>query len=428
MEALSLKHQGWSISAISRHLGRDRKTVRSHLAGERTPGIRSPAPDIFPQFLPYCRLRLAEDPHLAAAVLFDEVVELGYPGGYSTFTRGLRKHQVRPPCQQCQSPGATGGTRNAHGVDNAIRFDWLELPGPPTGWAGVNQARVLLGSLTRSGRWRAALAEGDGLPQLVEAMEHVMRRLGGTTEYWWFGRLSAVQSDTGSRVRPQFRQVARYYGARVRLCPDDEPPARESVDGATRTWWSTLTHDTTLQAAQESLDRLAARMDAPGTETLRGLPSAPYPVWVCDRRTVTDQGTVPFRGNFYGVPRHLAGAVVELRRRLDQPFLSITTTTGAVIARYALARAGAGCTVDERSGAVVVLDRRSTNGPADPTSSRDAPPCRRRTPLPPSQEALAEADVLRRESAAARTCVLQEEQETATERVPPQRDGREQYR
>ncbi|MDA8283341.1 MAG: transcriptional regulator, partial [Actinomycetota bacterium] len=31
---------GWSVSAIARHLGRDRKTVRSYLAGQTEPGPR----------------------------------------------------------------------------------------------------------------------------------------------------------------------------------------------------------------------------------------------------------------------------------------------------------------------------------------------------------------------------------------------------
>ncbi|PYC68024.1 transcriptional regulator [Streptomyces tateyamensis] len=383
------------------------------------------APDVFSQFLPYCRLRLAEDPHLPAATLFDEVVELGYPGGYSTFTRALRRHQLRPLCTQCRGFGTAGGVSDAQRLDEAIRFDWLELPDPPAVWAGGNRAHVLVGSLTRSGRWRAVLAENADLPQLVEAMEQVMRRLGGTTEYWWFGSDSAEHFDTGNRMSPQFRHVARYYGARVQTRPDDEPePATAgSINETIRAWWRGLPKDTALQHAQESLGRLAARMDATGTEALRALPSAPYPIWLCARRTVTDQGTVPFRGNFYGVPHHLAGAVVEVRRRLDQPFLSITTTAGAVIARYALAPAGAGRTVGEHSGAAIVLDRLPTNPASDRGGPGEIPPCRGRTPLPPSGEALAEAEALRGQSTAAAPCQVQTEQAVASERVPPQRDG-----
>ena len=40
VEPHALRAQGWSISAIGRHLGLDRKTVRAHLAGEREVGVR----------------------------------------------------------------------------------------------------------------------------------------------------------------------------------------------------------------------------------------------------------------------------------------------------------------------------------------------------------------------------------------------------
>ena len=67
VEASALRKRGWSISAIARHLGRDRKTVRAYLAGVRRPGERRPAvPDNVAPFEPYARERLAEDPHLSA--------------------------------------------------------------------------------------------------------------------------------------------------------------------------------------------------------------------------------------------------------------------------------------------------------------------------------------------------------------------------
>jgi transposase len=40
MKATALREQGWSISAIARHLGRSRETVRRHLDGTRTAGER----------------------------------------------------------------------------------------------------------------------------------------------------------------------------------------------------------------------------------------------------------------------------------------------------------------------------------------------------------------------------------------------------
>ena len=65
VEVHALRKRGWSISAIARHTGRDRKTVRDYLSGKRTPGVRArSSPDPFEPFIDYVRARLREDPHL----------------------------------------------------------------------------------------------------------------------------------------------------------------------------------------------------------------------------------------------------------------------------------------------------------------------------------------------------------------------------
>ena len=43
VEVHALRRRGWSLSAIARHLGRDRKTARGYLSGNRIPGERTPA-------------------------------------------------------------------------------------------------------------------------------------------------------------------------------------------------------------------------------------------------------------------------------------------------------------------------------------------------------------------------------------------------
>ena len=73
MEVHALHRQGWTISAIARHTGRDRKTVRAYLNGERQPGVRKRAEDPFAPFVEYVTARLVEDPHLWAITLFDEL-------------------------------------------------------------------------------------------------------------------------------------------------------------------------------------------------------------------------------------------------------------------------------------------------------------------------------------------------------------------
>jgi hypothetical protein len=102
MEATALREQGWSISAIARHLGRNRETIRNHLNGTRVTGERRRSePDPFGAFVPYLRERLREDPHVWATALFDEVTALGFTLSYQSFTRGLRLHALRPHCEAC---------------------------------------------------------------------------------------------------------------------------------------------------------------------------------------------------------------------------------------------------------------------------------------------------------------------------------------
>jgi transposase len=73
VEIHALKEQGWSIAAIARHTGRDRKTVRAHLNGDREVGVRAKPEgevDPFDVIEPYVRQRLRADPHVRATVLF----------------------------------------------------------------------------------------------------------------------------------------------------------------------------------------------------------------------------------------------------------------------------------------------------------------------------------------------------------------------
>ncbi|WP_239029245.1 hypothetical protein [Pseudonocardia acidicola] len=135
VDAHALHRRGWTISAIARHLGHDRKTIRAYLNGERVAGQRKrTTPDGFDPFAVYCRERLAEDPHLWATTLFDELVDLGYQRSYPTFTRQLRARGLRPPCEACRPAKGRPSAPIEHPPGVETQFDWLELPNPPAHW------------------------------------------------------------------------------------------------------------------------------------------------------------------------------------------------------------------------------------------------------------------------------------------------------
>ena len=181
VEAHALRERGWSVSAIARHLGRDRKTVRAYLSGKREPGKRRPAaPDRFERYEGYCRIRFGDDPHLWATTLFDEVAGLGYDGSYPSFTRALRGRGLRPSCEACAAAGTPAEFAVIdHPAGGETQWDWVELPDPPAWWGRGKNAHLLVGALSHSGAWRGALAEAEEQPYLVASLHGVCERLGG---------------------------------------------------------------------------------------------------------------------------------------------------------------------------------------------------------------------------------------------------------
>jgi hypothetical protein len=79
-EAHALSTRGWSISAIARHLARNRKTVRSYMNNQRTPGVRARSDVPYPPASceKYVIARFADDHQVGGTVLFEELVTLGY--------------------------------------------------------------------------------------------------------------------------------------------------------------------------------------------------------------------------------------------------------------------------------------------------------------------------------------------------------------
>jgi transposase len=357
-------------------------------------------------FVEYCRIRLADDPHLWASALLDELRELGYRGSYASLTAAIRARGLRPHCEPCQASAGRDAAIIAHPPGEETQFDWLELPGPPPGWGCGAHAHLLAGALSASGRWRAVLAEAEDFAHLAEALDQVVRRLGGLTRRWRFDRMSTVCSANG-KLTAGFAGLAKYYGVAVDLCPPRHGNRKGVVEkanhSAAQRWWRTLPDDASWVTAQRGIDDLARRMDGrrrirsgqrasvgelAAAEPLRPVPDVPYPAELAVTRTVTAQALVAFRGNSYSVPPGLPGTAVTVTHRLGSPELAIATASGAVIARHRRAPDGAGAVVRD-DGHVAALERAVL---AAFTSTR---PCHRKARKPPSAAALAEAARLR---------------------------------
>jgi transposase len=404
VEVHALASRGWSVSAIARHLDRDRKTVRAYVRGDRPAGARaSLRPDPLAPFAAYLKARFADDPHLWATALFDEVVPLGYAMSYVSFARQLRLAGLRPHCEPCSGVTGRETTEIAHPAGEEMQWDWFERRRAP--WGGT--CYVLLGTLPHSGRVRGVLAGSLDQPHLIEAMDAVMRRHGGTPRIWRTDRLATVIVPGSGDVQPSFVPVAKYYGAVVQPCPPRRGNRKGAVESSVRyvcgRWWRTMTAVTPAQA-QASLDAFCsgpadARRRPAGdgtwtttgaladTEPLLALPAVPYPATVIVSRLIGVNAAVAFRGNSYSVPPGLAGAQAQCRHRLGTGTMEIYSAAGTQLASHQLAPDGAGTLVRAAAHRAelekVVLAAFSTERP-----------CERKGNHPPGDSARAEASQL----------------------------------
>lgn len=252
------------------------------------------------------------------------------------------------------------------------------------------------------------LAESEDQPHLVEALDGVVRRLGGCTKAWRFDRMTTVCHPSTGRIAATFGPVAKHYGVEVAICPSRHGNRKGVVEKGNHSlaqrWWRTLADDLNPAQAQASLDEFCRRVgDArartvdqarttvgalAAAEPLAAPPTLPYPATLIVERVVSAAALVAFRGNFYSIGPGMAGATVQVRHRLDAHLIEVATTGGVVLAKHRREPDGAGV-IARAAEHVVALEH------AVLAAFSDRAPCRSKQRRPPSLAALAEAGRLR---------------------------------
>ncbi len=397
VEIVALYRRGWSVSAIARHTGRDRKTVRAWLRGERDREARREPSSLEP-FRGYVVQRLIDDPHLDATVLLRELRRLGFERSYPTLTRELRRLGLRPVCEVCKRGGHRLTVELAHEPGEELQLDWLELGETPWG----EPAHVLVGALSHSGRIRAVLSEGEDFAHLVGALDWLLRRLGGTARCWRTDRMATIVEPGSGRLRAEAAELAKHYGVTVAVCPPRRAQRKGVVEAAIRyierSWWRTA-QATTPGQAQGSLERWCVEVaderrregltvgQQAAAEPLLPLPPVPYPAELRVERIVSASALVAFEGNRYSVPPARAGEQVSVLARLGEPTLRLVSAAGVLLATHRRLPAGAGQLVRIASHQVALEQ-------AVLAAFTTRPPCARKPNRPPSVEALALASRL----------------------------------
>lgn len=394
VEISALAKRGWSVSAIARHTGRDRKTVRHHLSEEATEKER--APSCLEPFREYLEERFADDCHVLAITLHEEIEALGFDRSYPTLVREIRRLELRPPCPVCRTGRGHASGDIDHAPGDEIQLDWWEIPETPWG----EPIYFLVGALSYSGQVRAIATESMDFPHLAAAIDELFRRFGGTPRSWRTDRMATVVSPGTKRLQPQFASLARHYGVEVAVCPPRRPQRKGVVERAisylTSSWWRSAAVSG-LAEAQRDIDRFCAgrgdkRRRSPGPtvgalaakEGLMELPPQAFPAEIAAERKVDAKALVNYRSNLYSVPPGFVGRTVTVRSRLGEAWLDICSVEGRRIARHRVLPPGASqkARLPEHGRALdeAVLSAFTTE-----------PPCPRKANRPPGKRALAEA-------------------------------------
>jgi transposase len=330
-----LKKQGLSIQAISSLTGFDRKTIRKYLLdAEGVPKYR-PRPRAASKlepFVGYLKERLKVGVW-NGSVLFRELKERGYDGGYTRLTDWLRP--------QRQEANSVAVRRFETPPGQQAQVDWGHL-----GSIELNGAtRKLWGFVFTLGYSRMMMSEAaldQKLGTLLRMHEEAFRQLGGVPREILYDRMKTVWKGTDERGEvlwnSAFLDFARYWGFTPRLCrpyraqtkgkvesgvkyirrnflcglQGREPKGLEDLNAQLREWvWKVANqrvHGTTHQ-------QVAARWDHDQLELLPLAGRPPYPYVDDERRTVANDAFVTLDTNRYSVPWKHAGQRVQVREQ-----------------------------------------------------------------------------------------------------------------
>jgi transposase len=357
------RRQGLSISAIGALTGYDRKTIRKYLkassVGSSGPqyGPREDRPSKLEPFKPYLQQRLAAGVW-NASVLLRELRDLGYAGGQTILGDYLRPQRDASRAQIA----AVRRFETAPGRQGQV--DWGDLGTVETvdedGVVATQRLSALVLTLGHSRAMFATVTTDQKLASFLRAHEAAFQELGGVPQEILYDRCKTVVlrtvtlglDDRGEiRWHPTFLDFARYWGFAPRLCRAYRPQTKgkvengikylrgnflvslRSLDEAGQPGWSVRgvndvrqrlsswlaevanvrEHGTTHRRVDEAWADERAELQPIGLRPAYALPEP-----LLERRQVTRDCFVSYRGNRYSAPWVLAGQEVAVREDNDR--------------------------------------------------------------------------------------------------------------
>jgi transposase len=322
------------IAEIARRCDLDRKTVRRCLRQEQWQPYQRPAlgGTLLAEHADFLRER-APAVRYSAQVLYQELKERGYAGGYDTVKRFVQ------PLRTAEALAERASVRFETPPGQQSQIDWgtarVHFRHQPV----VLHVFVLTLGYSRRGFMEPALNEQ--VPQFLDAHERAFDHFGGHTREHLYDRPRTIcrpDGEGGVVWNPTFQSFVHYWGFEARLCRPYRARTKGKVESGVKylkrnflvgrsfldlvdvreqwaAWNATVAdvrvHGTTHQAP---LDRFAE-------ERAHLLPRAGRPGFRLEARfarIVAEDFLVSLDTNRYSVPFTLIGHAVEVERREGQ--------------------------------------------------------------------------------------------------------------
>jgi transposase len=341
--------RGQSVSAISRELELDRKTVRSCLQqASWQPYRRADAASLLDPHRQWLAER-APEVHYSARILWQELrAQRGFTGSYVIVRRAVA------PLRLAGSVAALTQARFETGPGEQAQCDWGQITVPLGGVRTEVHIFVMTLGYSRRGFAHACLRER--MAELLAAHEAAFAHFGGRCEFLLYDRMRTVVLGTTAgkpRLNPTFAAFASHWGFTPRLCQPYRAQTKGKVESGVKYVKRNFVPGRVFRGLEDFNEQLAvwqaevADLREHGTTHQRPIdrfadearalaPTAGHPSFLqamVRERVVAEDWLVSIDGNRYSVPFMLIGKTVQVVR---QGGSWVIRHRGAVVAEHAV--------------------------------------------------------------------------------------------
>ncbi len=341
--------RGQSISAISRDLELDRKTVRSCLQqASWRPYQRAEATSALDPHRAWLAERAPEVDY-SARILWQELrAQHGFAGSYVIVRRAVA------PLRLAASVAALTQRRFETGPGEQAQCDWGQITVLLGGVRTEVHVFVMTLGYSRRGFAQGFLRERMG--DLLAAHEAAFAHFGGRCEFLLYDRMRTVVLGTSAgkpRLNPTFAAFAGHWGFTPRLCQPYRAQTKGKVESGVKYVKRNFVPGRVFRDLEDFNEQLAAwqaqvadlrehgtthqrPIDRFADEARALVPTAGHVSFLqamVRERVVADDWLVSIDGNRYSVPFGLIGKTVQVVR---QGAAWVIRHRGAVVAEHAV--------------------------------------------------------------------------------------------